>query len=148
MSKRNIVHLDDDYKERDIKKAFGDGEAAQGSRKWLAKKHADEQQMLLFAPVVLAHTMDWEQDVYCILAEDYCCFDAKLDTSSLLKQNGKAHARALNFKGTCPFHRYAHGQNKWALINTVGYNTTLFLCHHDNTKRLICHRIPFPVEDA
>lgn len=135
---------DDGTNKPDIKKAFGDGK---DTSKWLAKKHASDEQMVAFAPVVLPHTMDWEQDVYCILAEDYCCFDAKLVGQSLQKQGNKVHARACNFKGTCPFHRYEHGSNHWSLINTIGYGTTMFVCHHDNTKRLICHRLPFPVEE-
>lgn len=83
----------------------------------------------------------------CILAEDYSVFDAKVLTVSHQKKEGKAHAVACNFAGVCPFHGYKHSANKWSLINTVGFNTTMFHCHHDETKRVICHRLPIPVEE-
>lgn len=53
------------------------------------------------------------------------------------------HSTILKFKGVCPLHRLEHHSNHWCLINTKTFNTTLFLCHHDGSRRIITHKLPF-----
>lgn len=63
--------------------------------------------------------------------------------ASLISVTQKWKTTILSFGGLCPLHRCIHGNNHWCLINTIGYNTTLFLCHHDSSRRTITHRLPF-----
>lgn len=114
---------------------------------WLPKQHASDEQMEAWVPSILKKEFDWIIDVECILAEQYSVFDAQQYSDSTQVVAGKPHARSISFKGTCPLHRYPHSNNNWSLINTKGYNTTLFICHHGNARRLIRDRLPFPVEE-
>lgn len=114
---------------------------------WLEKHHATEEQMLEWCPKVLKKEFGWQEDVECILAECYSVFDAVVYSDSTQLKDGKAHARSIAFKGTCPFHGRVHSNNNWTLINTKGYSTTLFICHNSNVRRLVRDRFPFPVED-
>lgn len=114
---------------------------------WLPKKYATEEQLDAWKPSVLKKEFDWIIDVECVLAEDYSVFDAQQYSDSTQTVGGNAHARSISFKGTCPLHRTIHHSNNWSLINTKGYNTTLFICHHGNARRLIRDRLPFPVDE-
>lgn len=107
--------------------------------RWLLKHIADEAALMKWNPTPLQmgdHA--WEESLYIILAEEYSCFDAKVVSVS-----NKKGATAVNLSGVCPHHGYAHRSNHWALINTDGYDTTLFICHHDQTRRLINAKMPF-----
>lgn len=132
------------YAESEAKKSSA---SAVTRLEWLRHTYASEQH--LDAWVVTAASgwsADWQFAVLTILAEEYSVFDAKVDSIATENRGGKPHAISVNFKGTCPFHRYAHSQNRWALINTMGYSTTMFVCHHDRTRKLIQHRLPIPLD--
>lgn len=140
MSKRN-----QDMMSSDAKRALVGNDTEQV--KWLPKHLASDEAMFAYAPSILKKEFTWQEDVECILAEQYSVFVPKLDSDSTQLKDGKAHARSLSFKGVCPFHGVIHSNNHWSLINTRGYNTTLFICHHGNVRRLIQARLPFPLED-
>jgi len=120
------------------------------SSKYLKRQLADERMQ----DVGWAHNCKQEQlepwvfDVLCILTEQYSIVDASIYSISRKRKDGQPHSVACNIKGTCPVHGVRHGQNNWSLINTMGYDTTMFICHNDNTKKLIHSRLPIPVDYA
>lgn len=114
----------------------------------LARQPATDAQMAIWKPKLRPTPSDWEENVLCILAEEYSCWDARINHEGVAPISGGRAARILSMRGKCPLCNYGHRNNHWVLINTTGYETTLFLCHHNNQRRLIDHKLPFPVSSV
>jgi hypothetical protein len=114
----------------------------------LPKNLAGDDEMATWVPLVKDAGNVWEEAVLCIMAEDYCCFDAQIVGKSYKMIEGEIHSKALVFKGKCPLCDYAHHSNHWVLINTRGHDTTLFICHHSGQRRVIQNKLPFGSKDC
>lgn len=109
----------------------------------LRKMPATDEEMSMWTPLT-RRFLDWEDNVLTVLAEDYSSFDAEVINLSSVNDDLGIYAMSISFKGKCPLHGYRHHSNHWCLINTRGYATTLFLCHHDRSRRVIQAKFPFP----
>lgn len=109
----------------------------------LPKMRATDEEMSLWTPLT-KRFLEWEENVLNVLAEDYSSFDAEIHHLSQITDDAGVYAQSVSFRGKCPLHGYRHHNNHWVLINTRGYSTTLFLCHHDHSRRVIQCKLPFP----
>lgn len=144
MAKRTETYLDQENKRAAVHQQL--------RAQWLSKCHAGEDLLDAWEPKLSGgFSRDWQEAVLAILVEEYSCADAKVQTVSIQKGSADAalaHAVSVNFTGRCPHHKREHTANKWTLINTSGYSTTMFICHHDATRKLIQHRLPIPLDTS
>lgn len=109
----------------------------------MIKCPATEEQMQAWTPT-LKFNYEWEENVLAVLMEEYSLMDAYINGMSHKMEQEHWYSTVLSMRGICPIHGYKHSHNHWALINTRNYGTTLVVCHHDNTRRIIPQALPFP----
>lgn len=110
----------------------------------LVKIPASDEMMKEFTPKI-HYGYTWEADVLTILMESYMIDDAYIDCMSTKLDGSRWHSTILHMRGRCPYHGYPHQHNHWILINTKGFSTTRFMCHHEGLIiKDIEHALPFP----
>lgn len=100
---------------------------------YLRKYLATDEELKLFAPFtnVISSAYEWTEPLLVILAEDFSVFDAHIvdiKFHSAVVQDISRMQCSVYFFGKCPLCRLHHGNNRWAIMRTEGYNEAFFYC--------------------